>query len=437
MQRLNVGIFNDSFPPTIDGVANTTINYARVIQQNHGNVVVATPWYPNVHDAYPFEVVRYPSVYINRKLGYRAGNPIDPFVVNRLRKADLDVIHSHSPFMSTLLARVVRFNSAAPVILTYHTKFDIEFKRVVPFNHFRSASIRILVANIHACDEVWVVSRGAGENLRNLGYEGDYLVMENGTDFPRGRAPKEAVDQLAARHGISPDTPVFLFVGRMMWYKGIRLILDGLRAAKARGCRFRMIFVGDGYDRPEIQAYAKECGLEQDCLFTGAIYDRELLRVYFSLADLFLFPSTFDTNGIAVTEAAACSCPSLLIQDSCAAERAVHEETALLIPEDAEALSRAVDFTCANRDALRRIGENAADRLYLSWEQAVARAYDRYLGLLTEQIPRKDPASARQALLQEFQQLKEELSLRKDNLITQHREREIKIIKDIIDQLLK
>ena len=73
MREFSVGIFNDSFPPTIDGVANAAVNYAKAIQKNHGRVVVATPWYPKIQDDYPFEVVRYPSIYISKRIGYQIG----------------------------------------------------------------------------------------------------------------------------------------------------------------------------------------------------------------------------------------------------------------------------------------------------------------------------------------------------------------------------
>lgn len=95
----------------------------------------------------------------------------------------------------------------------------------------------------------------------------------------------------------------------MRWYKGIRLILDGLAQARAQGARFTMLFVGDGTDMADIQALARENGLWEDCVFAGAVRDRELLRAYYSRGDLFLFPSTFDTNGIVVREAAACALP--------------------------------------------------------------------------------------------------------------------------------
>ena len=66
---------------------------------------------------------------------------------------------------------------------------------------------------------------------------------------------------------------------------------------------FCMVFVGDGGDRDEVEAYAKELALGKSCIFTGAIHDRDKLRAIYGACDLFLFPSTFDTNGLVVREA--------------------------------------------------------------------------------------------------------------------------------------
>lgn len=81
----------------------------------------------------------------------------------------------------------------APLVLTYHTKYDVDIAKAVCGKLLQESAIRALVQNIASCDEVWVVSRGAGENLRSLGYEGDYIVMENGVDVPRGRVSDEAI----------------------------------------------------------------------------------------------------------------------------------------------------------------------------------------------------------------------------------------------------
>lgn len=185
----------------------------------------------------------------------------------------------------------------APVVFTYHTKFDIDIARAIKGRALQSAAVKLLVNNITACDEVWVVSRGAGENLRSLGFDGEYIVMPNGVDLPKGRA-EEAARGLDRTLDLPRDVPVYLFVGRIMWYKGLRLILDALARLKGAGRDFRMVLVGDGQDRESrAEAYAAALGLGDRCFFVGALRDREAIRAWYTRGDLLLFPSTFDTNG--------------------------------------------------------------------------------------------------------------------------------------------
>ncbi len=377
-KNLKVCLLNDSFPPAIDGVANAVVNYANLIHENGGEVIVGTPKYPGVEDHCPYPVVRYRSLDTTKIVGYRAGYPFSVRTMERLESFGPNIIHSHCPVMSNILARLLRDRIDVPIVFTYHTKFDIEIARAIEGKLLQSAAARMLVDNIEACDEVWVVSRGAGENLRNLGYKGDYVVMENGVDFPKGAVEKERAAALRKELGIGQETPVYLFVGRMMWYKGIRIILEALDRYRRSGADFRMIFVGDGADREEIEALAAQLQLTDRCLFPGAVRDRELLRVYFSMADLFLFPSTFDTNGIVVREAAACGLGSVLIRGSCAAEGIEGGRTGLLIEENSESLYVLLQQVGDNRQVLRMIGENAMNEIYISWEDSVQRACERY-----------------------------------------------------------
>ena len=55
-QKMKICLANDSFPPLIDGVIGAVINYATYINRDYGSAVVATPYYPNAVDDYPFEV---------------------------------------------------------------------------------------------------------------------------------------------------------------------------------------------------------------------------------------------------------------------------------------------------------------------------------------------------------------------------------------------
>ena len=378
--ELGVCLLNDSFPPLIDGVANTVVNYAHILQRELGRAVVATPYYPDAVDCYDFPVVRYRSLNTTKLVGYRAGYPFSARSLAAIRAFRPDLLHSHCPAMSTLMARTLREQLDVPLVFTYHTKFDIDIAHIFENKLLQAAAVKALVENVSACDEVWVVSRGAGENLRSLGYQGDYIVMENGVDFPRGPAEPAEVEALREQLAIPGDVPVYLFVGRMMWYKGVRIILEALARHRRTGADFRMLFVGDGEERQEMEAAAAELGIGGCCTFVGAVRDRALLRRYFSLADLFLFPSTYDTNGIVVREAAACATASALVGGSCAAEGIAGGRNGFLIEENAESLAALLGSL--SREAMARAGQCALEEIYISWEDSVRRAFARYKTVL-------------------------------------------------------
>ena len=379
MEKLKVCLMNDSFPPAIDGVANAVTNYADIITREHGSAAVVTPYYPDADDSvYPYPVLRYPSIDTTKLVGYRAGVPFDPDLMEDLEKRGFDIIHSHCPITSTLLARGLREQINKPVVFTYHTKFDIDIANAVSSKLLQEGAEALLVANITACDEVWTVSRGAGENLRKLGYQGGYRGMPNGVDFPQGRVDEALIADVTAGFDLPEGLPVFLFVGRMMWYKGIRIILDALKLLKEEGRDFRMVFVGAGGDKEEIVAYSHELGLDGTVHFSEPIRDRERIRAWYCRADLFLFPSTFDTNGLVVREAAACGLASVLVAGSCAAEDVDDGISGFLIEENADSMAAKLRELLAAPEAMKRVGEGAQTNIYISWETAVAGAYERY-----------------------------------------------------------
>ena len=378
-KEFNICLINDSFPPEIDGVANAVTNYANIITANHGKAVVVTPANARADDSvFKFPVLRYPSVDLTNLVGYHAGFPFSPEVQKKLVAEGFDLIHSHCPITSTMLARSLRDRIDVPIVMTYHTKFDIDIANAISSKLLQEEAKRLLAENISACDEVWTVSHGAGENLRSLGYKGDYIVMPNGVDFPRGRVDQALIREVTGAYDLPADVPVFLFVGRMMWYKGIRIILDALKLLSDAGADFRMVFVGGGGDRKEIVAYTEKLGLMERVFFVEPIHDRNCIRAWYCRADLFLFPSTFDTNGLVVREAAACALPSVLIRGSCAAEDVEDGVNGFLIEENAPSMAEMLRTLYTRMDLVKAVGEAALRDLYISWEEAVANACRRY-----------------------------------------------------------
>ncbi len=376
-ENKTICLLNDSFPPLIDGVANAVINYAEQLSKNEYNPMVITPSYPKADDkkfAYP--VLRYHSISKLKFNGYPTGIPFSPDVAAKIGDSKVEILHTHCPIMSTFMARQLRQITHAPIIFTYHTKFDIDIANVVKRKAIQEACIKTVISNISACDEVWVVSKGAGENLRSLGYKGEYIVMPNGVDMPLGKVSSEKQEEATGKYNLPSDVPVYLFVGRMLWYKGLRIAIDALKNLKDNGKDFRMVFIGSGGNIDEVKDYIKQLGIDDKCIFTGPVYDREELRAWYSRVDLFLFPSSYDTNGLVVREAAASSTASVLIKGSCAAEDITDGRNGFLIEENAEAMTECL--MSLTMEQMKEAGEHAANEIYISWETACKKVMERY-----------------------------------------------------------
>ncbi len=402
---MKICLLNDSFPPVIDGVANVVINYARILTEEFGDeVVVATPRYPDAnYDDYPFKVVDYPSVDTTDFIkGYRTGNPLSVTGIGQLVDFKPDIIHTHCPAASTVMARILQKEVKVPMVFTYHTKFDVDIAKAVGEGFLKKETIKAMIGNIDAADDVWVVSEGAGENLTSLGYDGAYRVVSNGVDFPRGRADEDLVKEVTSGYDLPEGVPVFLFVGRIIVYKGIPIILDAINKLSQKGMDYRMVFVGKGPEREDFENKIKEFGIALEStaedgsivstpgkegvsgkvIFTGPIYDRERLRAWNTRADLFLFPSVYDTNGIVVREAAACALGSVLVKGSCAAEGITDGETGFLMEENADSLAALLEKIGGDLELLHKVGRNAQDKIYISWEDSVRDARKRYEELI-------------------------------------------------------
>ena len=377
--RHSICLLNDSFPPIIDGVANAVLNYANHIEHDHGHALVVTPEVPGSDDSiYDFSIVRYPSIDTRKLMGYVTGYPFSPEAAHRASEEGVELLHTHCPMTSAILAKQLAESMRLPLVMTWHTKYDIDIANAIRSKILQEGALQALLLNVNACDEIWTVSKGAGENLRSLGYEGDYIVMPNGVDLPHEKVSYGLVEDVTSGYDLPAGVPVFLFIGRLMWYKGLRIILDALAKLKSENHDFRMVFVGGGGDEKEVREYTAKLGLSRNVIFTGPISVRDRLRAWYSRSDLFLFPSTFDTNGLVVREAAASDTPSVIIEGSCASEGVSDSRNGFLIEENAESLETKLRELISHPEAVKEAGVNAGRELYISWEDSVSNAYQRY-----------------------------------------------------------
>lgn len=380
--KKNICLLNDSFPPYLDGVANAVDNYARILNKIGTDAFVVTPKFPNSDDEkLSYKVIRMNTLSGNKvnKDGYTIGNPGDVIAMKAAMEMEPNILHTHCLATTFFLGIELKKRLHIPYIMTYHTKHDIALSDSISSDVIRNGVIKVLMSNINKyCDEMWAVSDGAGKNVQSLGYEGDYVVMRNGVDLPRKIIEKSIVDEETKDYDLPYSVPMFLYVGRLYWYKGIKIILDAMAMLKSLNKDFRMVFAGTGKDELEIKEYCTKLKLDDKVFFINAVPEREKLMAWYSRADLLVFPSTFDTNGLVVREASACSLASVLVRGSCAAEDVTDNVDGFLIEENAESLRDKLLSIMNNKELVKKIGNNASNNLYLSWDDAIKCANERY-----------------------------------------------------------
>ena len=377
-KKLKVALGNDAFLPTIDGVNTVIKYYAEHINRELGEAVVVTPENPNKKDyMFPFEIYRYKSLFTFGE-GYPVGWPFKREFADDIINMNFDILHSHCPVATSYFFRRINRIKRIPTVLTYHTKFEYDIDARVKSLAIRQKAYTMIGKDIKCADEVWVTSRGTADSLRIMGYDGDFVVMPNGCDLPKVTVSDSEKAIVRRKHNIPDGVPVFVFVGRLMWYKNIRLILDAMRLLKDRERDFRMLFLGIGPDEKAIKKYSSIINVDDKVIFTGMIDNRRELQLYYATADLLVFPSLFDTNGLVVREAAASATPSILVKDSCAAEGIIDGETGFICFESSHSIAETIHRIIDNKDLIGRVGNQAQNNIYISWEDSINRAYERY-----------------------------------------------------------
>ncbi len=378
-----IGQFSDSFPPIADGVARVVKNYALWQNTNDDTCYVVTPGVPGNNYDYPFQVLTYNSFSIPFKRNYRTGIPqLDRHFCHALKEIKFDVIHSHSPFPTGELGRKIAYEQGIPFVATLHSKFREDFRQYLKSELITDLLIKRVLYFFNHADDVWTVSESAVDILREYGYKKDVFVVNNACDIEPKPRTKETNDIVNEKFGIPNDVPVFVYVGQHVWQKNIRLILDGLKLVHEKNVDFRMIFVGDGDKRHEAEEITSDYGLSNKITFAGIIQDRDLITNIYSRGTALLFPSLYDMSSLVVKEAAAMSCPAVLVKGSTTSLGVVDQENGFLVENTAESLADTIIKIIDLPELTQEVGNKALRTLYSSWEDSAKITKERYSYLI-------------------------------------------------------
>ncbi len=395
---INLALFNESLAPLCDGVAMTVENYARIVSERYGQAYVITPAHPDRDPSnFPFPVWEYASSPITVADQYRVGIPSVPKLAKKFNETPIDIIHSHTPFTSGLLATRMAARYNLPHVASFHSKYKDDINMRLKVNLKMPGEIvgRYITSFYNKCDYIWSVSQGTAKTLREYGYRGEVLVMPNGCDMPISFRTEEGRNRVVQTYGFNGAYPILLFVGRHTFTKNTDIIINALGALARHGQKFNMLFVGDGEDAGRMADMVKMQGLSEMVRFAGKISDREKLKEIYTSSDLFVFPSVYDNAPLVVREAAACGCASALIRGSNSAEGLTDGINAYLSAETVEDFAVTL-YAALNNSDLNAVGQNARRDIYITWYDVLSMVVSEYEKILinwTKKKPRRQQTS--------------------------------------------
>lgn len=317
---MKIGQFGESFIPVFDGVGRVMKAYAETMSARGNEVYVIAPMYDaGYRGQYPYEIVDFISFKMSHKLPYRIGlKTFDRHFVTRMKQVNLDICHVHGPAFAGNIGIHYAKRKGIPVVGSFHTKFYDDILEVTKMKSVAKVGAKMVADFYSHCDEVWAVSEGTGETLREYGYKGKVVVMPNGTN--KRVLNVEKVPEVRAKYGINDDKPMILFVGQINWKKNLKRVVESCGLLKQQGIDFQLVMAGQGPDEKGVRDLAQKCNITQNLIMTGHLQDFETLDCLYSMADLFLFPSIYDNAPMVLREAAAQRTPGLVVEGSCAAE---------------------------------------------------------------------------------------------------------------------
>lgn len=377
------GLFNDSFPPIMDGVAQGTRNIAYWLNKKYGKCYVVTPHFPKYTDEEEFMVLRYPSVALLGRKPYRVGMPGLSLSMD-LDKIPFDLVHAKCPFSSGRVALRLARRRNIPLVASFHSRFYDDFKNALKSDAMARAAVRVVVDFFQSADAVWTVSEGSARTLRDYGYVGAISIVENGIDFAVEEGQEQDLSDIDWHFGLRKDAPLLLYVGQIVKQKNLSFLLSALKIAARHGTPFTMLFVGEGPYEIELKKRAEEYGLADRIRFAGVVQDRDMLKRIYARAGLFLFPSLYDTFAIVVREAASVGCPALLIRDSDAGQSIDDGVNGFLADHQPTAYARRLGEIFSDLPAAQAVGLTAQRTLCRSWEQVVDDIYEEYQRIISD-----------------------------------------------------
>lgn len=307
---MRILFISDVYFPRINGVSTSIETFRHELRELGHTVHLIAPDYPGP-SSNESDIMRVPS----RQLPFDPEDRLMRFNwvmahLEKLRNEHYDIIHIQTPFVAHYLGIKLSRLLDIPCIETYHTFFEEYLHHYIPFVPkaiMGSVARRFSRHQGNNLDGMVVPSRPMMEVLRGYG------VTTHAEVIPTGLKPESFVpgngDDFRRKYGIAQDRPMLLFVGRVAHEKNIGFLLRVVDRVRKDIPEVLLLIAGAGPAREGLEHEAGQLGLAENVMFIGYLDRHTELNSCYHSADIFVFSSRTETQGLVLLEAMAQGVP--------------------------------------------------------------------------------------------------------------------------------
>src|SRR5215831_2841961 len=324
---MRVALFTNNYLPFRGGVTTAVETLRLGLERlRHPTRVFAPAACPPVAD--PPWVFRYPSMPAPTYPGFSLALPFSRRVHAVMRAFAPDVVHAQHPFLLGPAARRFAWRYRRPLVFTYHTRYE-KYAHYVPLPERLVAALAVRLSCRFAASTNLVIapSERIASMLRARGVTAPVTVVPTGVPLELFRPG----DQGEARRelGFPADGVLCLYVGRLDREKSVDLIIGAFGSIADAVSGVTLSLVGQGTHEGTLRRLAEAGAAHDRIRFHGGM-DRAALPLYYRAADLFLFASETETQGLVLAEAHASGLPAVAVRASGVDEVVCDGETGIL-----------------------------------------------------------------------------------------------------------
>lgn len=230
-----------------------------------------------------------------------------------------DLIHSQCEFFSYQYACYISRKAGAPIVHTYHTLYEQYVTYIFPSQRIGAFFVgKLSKYRLRKAEAVVAPTQKVETVLKSYGLRNPIHVVPSGIALEqhKQRISEEERKRRRAELGIPEDALVLLNLGRLGTEKNLTEIIELFAVARSQNSKLKLLIVGDGPARKDLETTAERLGVAENVIFTGMVPPEEV-HAYYQLGDVFVSASTSETQGLTYVEAAANGLPLLCRKDPC------------------------------------------------------------------------------------------------------------------------